>query len=82
MDETIIIVSSDEDTTYLDSGGVPLNKISYEIAMLIVKENTTLIPIAAEEITSPKKFSEYRGRPLTLYKVVAKNKQDKLINVY
>ena len=82
LDETIIILSSDEDTTYLDSAGVPLNKISSEMAMLIVKENTTLIPIEAEEITSPKKGSEYRKRTLPLYKVVAKNEKDKLINVY
>ena len=52
------------------------------MAMLIVKENTTLIPIEAEEITSPKKGSEYRGRTLPLYKVVSKNEKDKLINVY
>ena len=32
------------------------------MAMLLVQQNTTLTPIEAEEITSSKKGSEYRGR--------------------
>ena len=52
------------------------------MAMLIVKQSTTLIPIEAEEITTSKKGSEYRGRALPLIKVISKNEKDKLINVY
>jgi uncharacterized iron-regulated membrane protein len=62
--------------------GTPLDKISGEMAMLLVQQNTTLTPIEAEEITSSKKGSEYRGRTLPLMKVISKNEKDKLINVY
>ena len=82
LNKTILILSSDSGTSYLNSDGTSLDKISAELAMLLVKENTTLIPIEAEEITSSKKGSEYRGRALPLMKVVSKNEKDKLINVY
>ena len=61
LNKTILILSSDSGTSYLNSDGTSLDKISAELAMLLVKENTTLIPIEAEEITSSKKGSEYRG---------------------
>ena len=82
LDKTILILSSDSGTSYLNSDGTSLDKISSEMAMLLVKQNTTLIPIEAEEITSQKDGSEYRGRALPLIKVVSKNEKDKLINVY
>ena len=82
LNKTILILSSDSGTSYLNSDGTSLDKISAELAMLLVKEHTTLIPIEAEEITSSKKGSEYRGRALPLMKVVSKNEKDKLINVY
>ena len=82
LDKTILILSSDSGTSYLNSDGTSLDKISSEMAMLLVKQNTTLIPIEAEEITSQKDGSEYRGRALPLIKVISKNEKDKLINVY
>ena len=82
LDKTILILSSDSGTSYLNSDGTSLDKISSEMAMLLVKQNTTLIPIEAEEITSQKDGSEYRGRTLPLIKVISKNEEDKLINVY
>jgi len=82
LDKTILILSSDSGTSYLNSDGTSLDKISSEMAMLLVKQNTTLIPIEAEEITSQKDGSEYRGRALPLIKVISKNEEDKLINVY
>jgi len=82
LNKTILILSSDSGTSYLNSDGTSLDKISTEMAMLLVKQNTTLIPIEAEEITSSKKGSEYRGRAMPLIKVISKNEKDKLINVY
>ena len=82
LDKTILILSSDSGSSYLNSDGTPLDKISTEMAMLLVQQNTTLTPIEAEEITSSKKGSEYRGRTLPLMKVISKNEKDKLINVY
>ena len=82
LDKTILILSSDSGTSYLNSDGTSLDKISSEMAMLLVKQNTTLIPIEAEEITSQKDGSEYRGKALPLIKVISKNEKDKLINVY
>ena len=82
LNKTILILSSDSGTSYLNSDGTSLDKISAELAMLLVKEHTTLIPIEAEEITSSKKGSEYRGRSLPSMKVISKNEKDKLINVY
>jgi len=82
LDQTILILFSDDETTYLNSDGTSLDKITPEMAMLLVKENTTLIPTMAEEITAQKKGSEYRGRTLPLMKVTSMNEKDKLINVY
>ena len=82
LDKTILILFSDDEITYLNSDGTSLDKISPKMAKLLVKENTTLIPIEAEEITSSKKGSEYRGRALPLMKVKSKNEKDKPINVY
>ena len=82
LNKTILILSSDSGTSYLNSDGTSLDKISTETAMLLVKQSTTLIPIEAEEITTSKKGSEYRGRALPLIKVISKNEKDKLINVY
>ena len=82
LDQTILILSSDSGSSYLNSDGTPLDKISSEMGMLLVQQNTILTPIEAEEITSTKKGSEYRGRTLPLMKVISKNEKDKLINVY
>ena len=82
LNKTLLILSSDSGTSYLNSDGTSLDKISTEMAMLLVKQSTTLIPIEAEEITTSKKGSEYRGRALPLIKVISKNEKDKLINVY
>ena len=54
LDKTILILSSDSGSSYLNSDGTPLDKISSEMGMLLVQQNTTLIPIEAEEITSSK----------------------------
>merc|ERR1712224_451333 len=81
LNKTILILSSDSGSSYLSSDGTALDKISTEMAMLLVQQNTTLTPVEAEEITSSKKGSEYRGRALPLMKVISKNEKDKLINV-
>jgi uncharacterized iron-regulated membrane protein len=51
-------------------------------AFSIILEKTFLIPLELEVISDSKKGSEYRGRELPLYKVIAKNIEDSYINVY
>ena len=67
---------------YFDEAGDPLKKISFDEAKKIVTKNTLLKPIAVEEINESKKGSEYRGRQLPIYKVIAHNANDKEINAY
>ena len=56
--------------------------ISKNDAFSIILEKTFLIPLELEVISDSKKGSEYRGRELPLYKVIAKNIEDSHINVY
>ncbi len=61
---------------------IKLNKISHDEAFKVIEQKTTLTPINIELIEEPKVGSEYRGRELPLYKVIAKNTQGEEINVY
>ena len=61
---------------------INLNKISHDQAFKVIKQKTFLTPINIELIEEPKAGSEYRGRELPLYKVIAKNTQGEEINVY
>ena len=48
----------------------------------MVMLKTSLNPIDVEEISEPKRGSEYRGRDLPIYKVQTKNDEGEPINVY
>jgi uncharacterized iron-regulated membrane protein len=82
LDKTIITASTKTGMRYFDEEGGPLKKISFDEAKQIVAENTLLKPIAVEEVSEPKKGSEYRGRQLPIYKVTTRNANDKEINAY
>lgn len=57
-------------------------KLSFEESIKIIKERTTLDPISVVLIEDSKRGSEYRGRKLPLYKVIAVNENNEEINVY
>jgi uncharacterized iron-regulated membrane protein len=82
LDKTIITATTEAGMRYFDEEGDPLKKISFDEAKQIVAENTLLKPIAVEEVSEPKKGSEYRGRQLPIYKVTTRNANDKEINAY
>lgn len=82
FNEEIIIITKDIGKEYLDIKGNSLNKLSTDEALQIVGNKTTLKPLNVEEIKMEKNGSEYRGRPLPLYKVISKNKANEKINVY
>ena len=60
----------------------PLEKINFEESKKIIKERTILNPLRVILVEKSKKGSEYRGRELPLYKVVAENLEGKEINIY
>ena len=63
---------------------VPTNikKVSQEFAFGVIEEETLLTPLNIELIEEAKTGSEYRGRELPLYKVIAKNDKGEEINIY
>ena len=82
LDETIVIAKMSEGLKYLNTKGESISKITKEEAMNMVMLKTSLNPIDVEEISVPKRGSEYRGRDLPIYKVQTKNDQGDPINVY
>ena len=82
LNEEIIIITKDIGNEYLDIKGNSLDKLSTDAALKIVGNKTTLKPLNVEEIKMEKNGSEYRERPLPLYKVTSKNKANEKINVY
>ena len=65
-------------STYPD--GKKINVLTQEEALVIAKIKTSLIPINATLITEDSAGSEYRGRPLPLYKISTDTKEN--INIY
>ena len=82
LDEIIVIAKMSEGLKYLNTKGESISKITKEEAMNMVMLKTSLNPIDVEEISVPKRGSEYRGRDLPIYKVQTKNDQGDPINVY
>ena len=82
LGEIIFVVSGSKGTEYLDSFGIPVNKLNKSEIFEIVSSSSTLKPINLEEITESSKGSEFRGRNLPLYKVTSLNDKDKKINLY
>ena len=62
----------------------PINKkkVSKEFAFNVIEEETLLTPLDMEIIEEAKAGSEYRGRDLPLYKVIAENEKGEEINIY
>ena len=82
LDDTIFVVTSSEGKEYLDTFGKPLEKLNKSQVFDIVASSSTLKPITFEEVLESSQGSEYRGRNLPLYKVIALNDKDKKINLY
>jgi len=82
LGEIIFVVSGSKGTEYLDSFGIPLDKLNKSEIFEIVSSSSTLKPIDFEEITESSKGSEFRGRNLPLYKVTSLNDKNKKINLY
>lgn len=82
LGDTIVIASTKSGMRYLDTTGNPLNHITYDEAMAIVEQATTLQPQRVEQVNDSSRGSEYRGRALPIYRVITKNANDAEINVY
>ena len=61
---------------------INLKKVSKAFAFNIIEEETLLTPLDMEIIEEAKAGSEYRGRDLPLYKVIAENEKGEEINIY
>ena len=82
LGQEIVIIKAKDTTSYLDMLGEPVPKISTKDAMDSVSSQTILLPLAAEVVSNKKSGSEYRGRPLPIYKVKSKNSEGAELNVY
>ena len=82
LDDIVFIVNSSEGKEYLDTFCKPLEKLNKSQVFDIVASSSTLEPITFEKIEESSEGSEYRGRNLPLYKVMALNNKDKKINLY
>ena len=82
LGKTIIAASTKNGMRYFNEEGGALQKISFDEAKQLVSKQTSLKPMAVEEIYTSAKGSEYRGRELPLYKVVTRNANDNEINAY
>ena len=82
LNENIIVAQVDSNAQYLNKSGRPLKKLSTEEAMNSVMSQTTLSPYLVEEVSDSEAGSEYRGRPLPIYRVKSKTYQGKDINAY
>ena len=82
LGKTIIAASTKNGMRYFNEEGGALQKISVDEAKQLVSKQTSLKPMAVEEIYTSEKGSEYRGRELPIYKVVTRNANDNEINAY
>jgi len=82
LGKTIIAASTKNGMRYFNEEGGALQKISFDEAKQLVSKQTSLKPMAVEEIYTLEKGSEYRGRELPLYKVVTRNANDNEVNAY
>ena len=78
LDETIVVAAKGLGNSYLDRNGQPVEKLTGNEAVLIVARETSLVPSNVSEIKTPKRGSEYRGRPLPLYKVSSKDDEERV----
>ena len=61
---------------------INIKKVSKEFAFNVIEEETLLTPLDMQIIEEAKAGSEYRGRDLPLYKVIAENEKGEEINIY
>ena len=61
---------------------INIKKVSKAFAFNVIEEETLLTPLDMEIIVEAKAGSEYRGRDLPLYKVIAENEKGEEINIY
>ena len=61
---------------------INIKKVSKEFDFNVIEEETLLTPFDMEIIEEAKPGSEYRGRDLPLYKVIAENEKGEEINIY
>ena len=61
---------------------INIKKVSKAFAFNVIEEETLLTPLDMEIIVEAKGGSEYRGRDLPLYKVIAENEKGEEINIY
>ena len=61
---------------------INIKKVSKALAFNVIEEETLLTPLDMEIIEEAKAGSEYRGRDLPLYKVIAENEKGEEINIY
>ena len=59
-----------------------VKKVSQAFAFEVIEEETFLKPLNLELIEEAKAGSEYRGRDLPLYKIIAENYKGEEINIY
>ena len=59
-----------------------IKKVSQAFAFEVIEEETFLTPLNLELIEEAKAGSEYRGRDLPLYKIIAENDKGEEINIY
>ena len=82
LEHTIVIASTASGMRYFDVNGNPVNHLTPEETMQIVDEQTTLEPLRVEQVNTTERGSEYRGRALPIYRVIANNSDGNEINVY
>ena len=82
LEQTIVIASTASGMRYFDVNGNSVNHLTPEETMQIVDEQTTLEPLRVEQVNTTERGSEYRGRALPIYRVIANNSDGNEINVY
>ncbi|MEK9650494.1 MAG: hypothetical protein VW146_06050 [Gammaproteobacteria bacterium] len=82
LGDTIVIASTINGVRYFDAQGNPATHLTPEDAMAIVQQATSLEPQRVEQVNESTRGSEYRGRALPIYRVIAKNTNNAEINLY
>ncbi|MEJ6669429.1 MAG: PepSY domain-containing protein [Pseudomonadales bacterium] len=82
LDSPILILTTAEETLYLDQNGASLPQLSSDEAMAVVASQTRLQPLRAETVTEVAPGDEFRGRPLPLYRVIGEDQDETVFNVY
>ena len=82
LDDLVYEVNLGGSSYVYHQDGNPIAKLSFSEAKEIIQTKTNLTPISVGEISKNERGSEYRGRPLPLFKVESLNKDEKVINVY